>query len=48
MVKRSKRYEFFETLEVNKDTYLEELPEIGLLTINGPNDPKPSIKILAG
>lgn len=48
MVKRSKRYEFFETLEVNKDTYLEELPEIGLLTLNGPNDPQPSIKIDAG
>lgn len=45
MPKRSKRYQFFEKLEVNKDTYLKEMPEIGLVTTGGLNDPKPSIKI---
>jgi propanediol dehydratase large subunit len=48
MAKRSKRYEFFETLEVNQDTYLPEMPEIGLLTTGGPEDPRPSIKIVNG
>jgi propanediol dehydratase large subunit len=40
MPKRSKRYEFFDELEVNKDTYLDEMPEIGLLTTGGPQDPR--------
>lgn len=48
MQKRSKRYQFFETLSVNKDTYLDEIPEIGFLTTNGPNDPKPTIRIEDG
>ena len=41
MPKRSKRYEFFEGLEVNKDTYLDEMPEIGLLTTEGAARPLP-------
>jgi len=45
MPKRSKRYQFFEELEVNKDTYLDEMPEIGLITTGGPQDPCPSIRI---
>ena len=48
MPKRSKRYEFFEGLEVNKDTYLDEMPEIGLLTTGGPEDPCPGIRIKDG
>ncbi len=48
MPKRSKRYEFFDKLEVNKDTYLDEMPEIGLITTGGMGDPRPSIKIKAG
>ena len=48
MSKRSKRYEFFEKLEVNKDTYLDEMPEIGLITIGGMKDPRPSIKVENG
>ena len=48
MPKRSKRYEFFDELEVNKDTYLDEMPEIGLLTTGGPQDPRPSIRIKDG
>jgi len=48
MKKRSKRYEFFETLEVNKDTFLHEIPEIGLLTTHSPTDPEPSLKIVDG
>ena len=48
MRKKSKRYAFFETLEVNKDTFLHEMPEIGLLTTGGPEDPKPSIKVIDG
>ena len=45
MPKRSKRYQFFDELEVNKDTYLDEMPEIGLITTGGPQDPCPSIRI---
>ena len=48
MPKRSKRYEFFERLEVNKDTYLDEMPEIGLITTGGSEDPRPSLKIENG
>lgn len=48
MPKRSKRYEFFDKLEVNKDTYLDEMPEIGLITTRGPKDPRPSLKIKDG
>ena len=48
MPKRSKRYEFFDKLEVNQDTYLEEMPEIGLITTGGLEDPRPSIKIKSG
>ena len=48
MPKRSKRYEFFEGLEVNKDTYLQEMPEIGLITNGGPEDPIPSIAMRDG
>ncbi len=42
---RSKRYQFFEKLEVNKDTYLNEMPEIGLITTGAPKDPRPSIRV---
>ncbi|MCF8069555.1 MAG: propanediol/glycerol family dehydratase large subunit [Desulfobacterales bacterium] len=48
MSKRSKRYEYYETLEVNKDTFIHEIPEIGLKTMSGPDDPKPSIRIVDG
>ena len=48
MPKRSKRYEFFERLEVNQDTYLDEMPGIGLITTGGLEDPRPSIKIKNG
>ena len=48
MPKRSKRYEFFEKLEVNKDTYLDEMSEIGLITTGGMEDPRPSIRVKDG
>ena len=48
MAKRSKRYQFFEELEVNKDTFLDEMPEIGLVTTGGPQDPRPTIRIEEG
>jgi len=45
-VKRSKRFEnVFDTREVVKDTFLKEMPEVGLICWDSPNDPKPSIKI---
>lgn len=48
MQKRSKRYAFFEALEVNQDTYLDEMPDIGLMTQNAPLDPAPGIRIQNG
>lgn len=47
-MKRSKRYEFFDTLEVNKDVFLEEMPEAGLVVWDSPGDPRPSLKIENG
>ena len=48
MARKTKRYEYFDSLEVNKESFLREDPSIGLITMNSPNDPKPSIKIEDG
>ena len=48
MQKRSKRYEYYEKLAVNQDTFLHPMPDIGLVTMNGPNDPQPSLKMAQG
>jgi len=45
---RSKRFEVLEQRPVNQDGFVAEWPEVGLMAMNGPNDPKPSIKIENG
>lgn len=42
---KSKRFEVLENRPVNKDGFVKEWPEVGLIAMEGPNDPKPSIKI---
>jgi len=45
---RSKRFEILSQRPVNKDGFVAEWPEVGLVAIGSPNDPKPSIKIENG
>ena len=45
---RSKRFEVLEKRPVNQDGFVQEWPEVGMMAMNGPNDPKPSIKIVNG
>ncbi|MDF2879827.1 MAG: propanediol/glycerol family dehydratase large subunit [Clostridiaceae bacterium] len=47
-MKRSKRFEVLETRDVNKDGFVKDWPEVGMIAIGSPNDPKPSIKIENG
>lgn len=47
-MKRSKRFEILEKRDVNKDGFVKEWPEVGLIAMNSPNDPEPSIKIENG
>lgn len=45
---RSKRFEVLAQRPVNKDGFVAEWPEVGLVAIKSPNDPQPSIKIENG
>jgi propanediol dehydratase large subunit len=45
---RQKRFEALDARPVNQDGYVTEWPEFGLIAMEGPNDPKPSIKISGG
>ncbi|EGD51917.1 Glycerol dehydratase [Thermoanaerobacter ethanolicus JW 200] len=45
---RSKRFEVLAKRPVNQDGIIAEWPEVGLIAVNSPNDPKPSIKIENG
>ena len=45
---RSKRFEALAKKPVNQDGFVKEWPEVGMIAMNGPNDPKPSIKIVNG
>lgn len=45
---RSKRFEVLSKKPVNQDGFVKEWPDVGLIAMNGPNDPKPSIKIVNG
>ena len=44
-MKRSKRFQVLAERAVNKDGFVHEWPEVGLIAMGSPNDPKPSIKI---
>ena len=48
MAKRQKRFEVLDAREVNKDGFITEWPEVGLIAMGSPNDPKPSIKVQNG
>ncbi len=45
---RSKRFEVLKNRPVNQDGFVQEWAEVGLIAMNGPNDPVPSIKISNG
>jgi propanediol dehydratase large subunit/glycerol dehydratase large subunit len=45
---KSKRFEALAQRPVNQDGFVKEWPEVGMMAMNGPNDPKPSIKIEGG
>lgn len=45
---KSKRFEVLASRPVNKDGYVKEWPEVGLIAMNSPLDPKPSIKVENG
>jgi len=45
---RSKRFQVLAERDVNKDGFIKEWPEVGLMAMEGPNDPTPSIKIQNG
>ena len=45
---RSKRFEVLDARPVNQDGFVAEWPEVGLIAMDGPNDPKPSITIENG
>ncbi|QAT40388.1 propanediol/glycerol family dehydratase large subunit [Clostridium sp. JN-9] len=47
-MKRSKRFEVLEARDINKDGFVKDWPEVGMIAIGSPNDPKPSIKIENG
>ena len=42
---RSKRFEALEQRPVNQDGFVTEWPEVGLIAMDSPNDPKPSIRV---
>ncbi|GAB6171809.1 propanediol/glycerol family dehydratase large subunit [Paradesulfitobacterium aromaticivorans] len=42
---RSKRFEILEKRPVNQDGLVQEWPEVGLIAMNSPNDPVPSIVV---
>ena len=45
MAKRQKRFEVLAERPVNKDGFIKEWPEVGLVAMESPNDPRPSIRI---
>ncbi|RLP10949.1 propanediol/glycerol family dehydratase large subunit [Propionibacterium australiense] len=45
---RSKRFEALDARPVSQDGYVKEWPEMGLIAMNSPADPTPSIKIENG
>ena len=45
MAKYKKRFEVLAERPVNKDGFIKEWVEVGLVAMDSPNDPKPSIKI---
>jgi propanediol dehydratase large subunit len=46
--RRSRRTEILEARPVNRDGFVEEWPEVGLIAMESPHDPKPSIRVQDG
>jgi len=46
--RRSRRTEILEARPVNRDGFVEEWPEVGLIAMESPHDPKPSIRVEDG
>jgi propanediol dehydratase large subunit len=44
----SKRFEARSNRDINKDSFIHEWPETGLILFNSPNDPTPQIRIIDG
>jgi propanediol dehydratase large subunit len=47
-IMKSKRFEYLAQRPVNQDGFVQEWPEVGLITMDSPFDPKPGIKIENG
>ncbi len=45
---RSKRFEALDARPIKKDGFVKEWPEVGLIAMNNPGDPVPSIKVENG
>ena len=45
---KSKRFEALDARPVNQDGFVSEWPEVGLIAMNSPADPKPSIRVENG
>lgn len=48
MARRQKRFEVLEQRPVNKDGFVVEWPEVGMIAMGSPNDPIPSVKVEDG
>jgi len=48
MAKRQKRFEVLDARDVNKDGFVTEWADVGLIAMGSPNDPKPSVKVENG
>ncbi len=45
---RSKRFQRLAERDINKEVFVEEFAELGLVVMDGPNDPTPSLALLDG
>lgn len=45
---KSKRFEALDARPVNQDGFVTEWPEVGLIAMSSPSDPKPSIRVEGG
>ncbi|PID85588.1 MAG: propanediol dehydratase [Chloroflexi bacterium] len=48
MARRQKRFEVMDERAVNKDGYVTEWADVGLIAMGSPNDPTPSVKVQNG
>ncbi len=47
-MKRQKRFVALSKRSIHQDTFVDEWPEEGFIAMNGPHDPKPSVKVENG